>query len=76
VLRDRFARAPTIETDEESPINYAALATRTDGYSAGDLEDLVVRAIHVAATRRSEGGKDARVRVDVTFSPSCQYACL
>ena len=37
-------------TKDES-LNYAALATLTEGYAALDLKDLVSRAIHNAAER-------------------------
>lgn len=35
-------------TKDES-LNYAALATLTEGYAALDLKDLVARAVHNAA---------------------------
>jgi hypothetical protein len=54
IIKDRLAAAPSIETDEASPINYTALAVHTEGYSAPDLQDLVARAVHQAAMRCSE----------------------
>jgi len=46
--------APDIQQDPESPLNYIALATQTEGYSANDLRDLVARAMHQAAIRAAE----------------------
>ena len=48
--------APDIQSDPESPINFTALATQTEGYSAMDLQDLVARAVHHAAIRSGEDG--------------------
>lgn len=36
---------------EDGSLNYAALATITEGYAALDLKDLVSRAVHNAAER-------------------------
>jgi len=46
-------------TKDES-LNYAALATLTEGYAALDLKDLVSRAVHNAAERSltDAGGLD------------------
>lgn len=54
--------------DPAQPLNFTALATVTDGYSATDLRDLVGRAIHEAALRCSKGGKG-----QVTFLASGRY---
>jgi peroxin-1 len=43
-----------LRQDEEQPINFTAIATQTEGYSATDLKDLVARAIHRAAIRIAE----------------------
>jgi len=43
--------APDIQQDAEFPLNFAALATQTEGYSATDLQDFVARAVHQAAIR-------------------------
>jgi len=45
--------AANLETDAESPLNFVALATETEGYSATDLQDLVARAVHEALVRSS-----------------------
>jgi peroxin-1 len=37
--------------DQNSPINFSALSTQTEGYSASDLKDLVARAIHQVAMK-------------------------
>ena len=42
--------------DQELPINFSALSTQTEGYSATDLKDLVARAIHQVAMRASNPG--------------------
>ena len=47
-------------TKDES-LNYAALATLTEGYAALDLKDLVSRAVHNAAERTLA---DAKGRLD------------
>jgi peroxin-1 len=39
--------------DQNSPINFIALSTQTEGYSASDLKDLVARAIHQVAMKTS-----------------------
>ncbi|GLB37363.1 putative peroxisome biogenesis factor 1, N-terminal [Lyophyllum shimeji] len=51
IVRDRLSTAQDIHVDPESPLNYAALAMQTEGYSATDLQDLVGRAIHQVAMR-------------------------
>ncbi|KAL5638488.1 hypothetical protein ACGC1H_005240 [Rhizoctonia solani] len=40
-----------LSSDLERPLNFVALATDTEGYSATDLQDLVGRAVHAAAVR-------------------------
>jgi peroxin-1 len=56
--------APDIKQDANSPLNFAVLATQTEGYSATDLKDLVARAVHQAAitsTQRSAEGAEVRL---------------
>ena len=53
-MQRRFALAPHIKQDAESPLNFTALATQTEGYSATDLQDLVAKAVHHAAIRSTE----------------------
>ncbi|KAF8893894.1 P-loop containing nucleoside triphosphate hydrolase protein [Infundibulicybe gibba] len=43
-----------IARDPDSPLNFTALATQTEGYSATDLKDFVARAIHQVASRSAE----------------------
>ncbi|KAL7278137.1 hypothetical protein ACG7TL_008108 [Trametes sanguinea] len=43
-----------IVQDSNTPLNYTALATQTEGYSVTDLKDLVARAVHRAAIRSSQ----------------------
>ena len=59
ITKTRLEAAKTIETDEDTPINYAAFATETEGYSVTDLRDLVSRAIFAAAIRTNEEGPNA-----------------
>ncbi|ELU42144.1 cell polarity protein [Rhizoctonia solani AG-1 IA] len=40
-----------LSSDPAKPLNFVALATDTEGYSATDLQDLVGRAVHAAAVR-------------------------
>lgn len=57
IVRDRLEIAQDISQDSESPLNYTALATQTEGYSAMDLQDLVARAIHQVAMRSADTNK-------------------
>jgi peroxin-1 len=43
--------ARNLSEESSSPLNYTALATQTEGYSAIDLQDLVARAVHQASIR-------------------------
>jgi peroxin-1 len=61
VVRRRLETARTLEVDVERPLNFVALATETEGYSATDLQDLVARAVHQAAVRSS--GDTGKVRL-------------
>lgn len=56
IVQRRLALASDIQHDPESPINFTALATQTEGYSATDLQDFVARAVHQAAIRSRENG--------------------
>ncbi|KII85002.1 hypothetical protein PLICRDRAFT_350537 [Plicaturopsis crispa FD-325 SS-3] len=58
IIKERMAHAPDMQKDPESPLNYTALATQTEGYSATDLQDLVARAVHHAAIRASKEASD------------------
>lgn len=51
LVQDRLEMAQGIHQDLESPINFTELSTRTEGYSATDLKDLVSRAIHEVAMK-------------------------
>lgn len=42
-----------VDSEAEQPLNFVALATETEGYSATDLQDLVARAVHQAVVRSS-----------------------
>ncbi|KAJ7128978.1 P-loop containing nucleoside triphosphate hydrolase protein [Mycena crocata] len=57
IVQERLNVARDMHVDAESPLNYAALATQTEGYSATDLQDLVARAVHQVAVRSSDGSK-------------------
>jgi peroxin-1 len=54
VVQRRLETARNLEVDAERPLNFIALATETEGYSATDLQDLVARAVHQAAVRSSD----------------------
>jgi peroxin-1 len=56
MVQDRLDSAKDLTLDQESPINFTALSTQTEGYSATDLKDLVARAIHQVAMRASNPG--------------------
>ncbi|KAJ7125012.1 P-loop containing nucleoside triphosphate hydrolase protein [Mycena epipterygia] len=57
IVQERLSVATDMQVDPECPLNYAALATQTEGYSATDLQDLVARAVHQVAVRSSDGNK-------------------
>jgi len=59
VVQRRIEAARNLEIDAERPLNFVALATETEGYSATDLQDLVARAVHQAVVRSS--GKNDKV---------------
>ncbi|KAG9104332.1 Peroxisome biosynthesis protein pex1, partial [Ceratobasidium sp. 392] len=50
IVKRRFATSD-LGSDVSRPLNFVALATDTEGYSATDLQDLVGRAVHAAAVR-------------------------
>ncbi|KAJ3562418.1 hypothetical protein NP233_g9586 [Leucocoprinus birnbaumii] len=51
IVESTLETANDITMDSETPLNFTALATQTEGYSALDLQDLVARAIHQVAMR-------------------------
>ncbi|KAI9462642.1 AAA-domain-containing protein [Russula earlei] len=53
VVQRRMEVARNLEINAELPLNFVALATETEGYSATDLQDLVARAVHQAVVRSS-----------------------
>ncbi|KAH8996318.1 AAA-domain-containing protein [Lactarius akahatsu] len=58
IVQRRLEASRDLEVDAERPLNFVALATETEGYSATDLQDLVARAVHQAAVRSSgDSGK-------------------
>ena len=65
VVQRRLEAARNLEVDPRQPLNFVALATETEGYSATDLQDLVARAVHQAVVRWS-GDSDK-----VKFLKSC-----
>ncbi|EJD40467.1 AAA-domain-containing protein [Auricularia subglabra TFB-10046 SS5] len=50
LVKEHIAQSD-LQLDVEDVINYVALATTTEGYSATDLKDLVAGAVHHAAMR-------------------------
>ena len=64
-VQRRLGASRNLEVDAERPLNFIALATETEGYSATDLQDLVARAVHQAVVR-SSGDNDK-----VKFPKSC-----
>jgi peroxin-1 len=64
-VQRRLEAARNLEVEAEQPLNFVALATETEGYSATDLQDLVARAVHQAVVR-SFGDNDK-----VKFPKSC-----
>lgn len=62
-ILSHFVEQRTLLSDltKDESLNYAALATLTEGYAALDLKDLVSRAVHNAAERTLT---DANGRLD------------
>jgi len=54
IVQDRLEIATDMQQNPNSPLNFAALATQTEGYSAMDLQDLVARAVHQVAIRSAK----------------------
>ncbi|KZP02539.1 PEX-1N-domain-containing protein [Athelia psychrophila] len=67
IVERRLEMAPDIKQDSASPLNFTALATQTEGYSATDLHDLVARAMHQAAMR-STAQEDVDADAETTLS--------
>ncbi len=65
IVQRRLETSKNLKVDAERPLNFVALATETEGYSATDLQDLVARAVHQAAVRSS--GDFAKVRLPNLF---------
>ncbi|OCH84801.1 AAA-domain-containing protein [Obba rivulosa] len=61
--------ASDITEDPGSPLNFAALATQTEGYSVTDLKDFVTRAVHRAAMRAAQIRLDDDEDVQMTLTP-------
>lgn len=62
VVRRRLEAARNLEVDIQEPLNFVALATETEGYSATDLQDLVARAVHQAVIRSSGDSDEVKFR--------------
>ncbi|KAI5123096.1 hypothetical protein M0805_001452 [Coniferiporia weirii] len=50
-VKTRMGNAQDLSISTEIPLNFAALATQTEGYLPTDLEDLVSHAVHEAVIR-------------------------
>ncbi|ETW75050.1 AAA family ATPase, CDC48 subfamily [Heterobasidion irregulare TC 32-1] len=55
LVKGRLVTASNLVIDEALPLDFVALSTETEGYSATDMQDLVARAVHQAAIRSSKG---------------------
>ncbi|TFY82022.1 hypothetical protein EWM64_g1986 [Hericium alpestre] len=62
----RLQSAHNMVVDPTAPLNFAALAAETEGYSATDLQDLVARAVHNAAMRLSQDSQDDDAKLVLT----------
>ena len=58
--------ASDLTQDADAPLNFTALATQTEGYSATDLKDLVARAVHRSAMRIVDHVHDEHYQVCLT----------
>ncbi|CEL56526.1 Peroxisome biosynthesis protein PAS1 OS=Komagataella pastoris GN=PEX1 PE=3 SV=1 [Rhizoctonia solani AG-1 IB] len=66
---DRRLATSDLSSDPAKPLNFVALATDTEGYSATDLQDLVGRAVHAAAVRSAaDNTSSAPVLLPADFS--------
>ncbi|TFK44456.1 P-loop containing nucleoside triphosphate hydrolase protein [Crucibulum laeve] len=64
IMKDRLDIATDISQDLDDPLNFTALATQTEGYSAMDLQDLVARAVHQVAIRVASGADKAVIKYE------------
>lgn len=62
-VQRRLGGASDLVVDRETPLNYVALSTETEGYMPTDLKDLVGRAMH-QATIRCMRQNDASCKTD------------
>ncbi|QRV98170.1 AAA family ATPase [Ceratobasidium sp. AG-Ba] len=67
IVKRRFATSD-LSSDSERPLNFVALATDTEGYSATDLQDLVGRAVHAAAVRSASDLDNSPVLLPEDFA--------
>ncbi|QRW12766.1 AAA family ATPase [Ceratobasidium sp. AG-Ba] len=67
IVKRRFATSD-LSSDSERPLNFVALATDTEGYSATDLQDLVGRAVHAAAVRSASDSDNSPVLLPEDFA--------
>ncbi|KAF9453962.1 AAA-domain-containing protein [Macrolepiota fuliginosa MF-IS2] len=67
ITQSTLETAKDITIDSENPLNFTALATQTEGYSALDLQDLVARAIHQVVMRAVQNDSPASLTA-VDFS--------
>ncbi|XP_006460876.1 hypothetical protein AGABI2DRAFT_150706 [Agaricus bisporus var. bisporus H97] len=66
VVQNTLESARDIIIDPENPVNFTAIATQTEGYSALDLQDLVARGIHQVAMRVVQGDPPKLTAADFT----------
>ncbi|KAF7969113.1 hypothetical protein HWV62_28272 [Athelia sp. TMB] len=77
IVESRLDLANDIKPDLASPLNFTALATQTEGYSATDLHDLVARAMHQAAMwSTKDESVDADAEVHFTYLTSSLISTL
>jgi hypothetical protein len=73
IVQNTLETAKDITIDSETKLNFTALATQTEGYSALDLQDLVARAIHQVAIRAASNNSDSVTKLFITkYFPSNQ----
>ena len=63
----RLQSAQNMVVDPTAPLNFAAFAAETGGYSATDLQDLVARAVHNATMRLSQDPQEEDAKVFLTW---------
>lgn len=72
-MEQRLESSKNIQQDPQHPLNFAAVATQTEGYSALDLQDLVSRSIHQVAMRLTSNPEGSEVYISGFLDPTTEH---